>query len=487
MVCKAIFVALVIATPVAHAASLRSSTFSADQLRPEIVAKTLASVEDEWKQQAVVFSQCDATKAENCKDTPGAFAKSCATVISAVVQGSGGNRAVAKEYMATVCNQKVLLGWHKLRCADLGTAIVEHAMTADSLHNRENLKTTKLCSSFWSTFVDEERKREAVEAKEKVEREAKEAKELVERKKKEAEEAAVAKKKAEAEAKAEAERHAQEEAAAAKKKAEAEAKEKEQKAKKEVEEAKVRAAEAGARLAQKKAEAEAVQKAAQEKLAEAALAEKEHLKAQEEHKKAQERLRISTHTKEAEPAKKVNATESLENSIVSAVKPTVKAAVAALKPAAEAKEPLVKATTPVVKAVAPASKVAKPEVKKAGNAKMSQATEKADVKAKTAALLEQDPCAGCTTGLAQSYQTCASKHGNPCAETNAAGIVGSGPGKKKDIGCCMKKEKHDRCVSCSSMDCAHGTCNVNKKYYNTYAMKEKFDDKTAMKKAGWGK
>jgi len=104
-----------------------------------------------------------------------------------------------------------------------------------------------------------------------------------------------------------------------------------------------------------------------------------------------------------------------------------------------------------------------------------------------AALVEQDPCAGCTTGLAQSYQACASKHGNPCAETNAAGIVGSGPGKKKDIGCCMKKEKHDRCLSCASKDCAHGTCNVNKKYYNTYAMKEKFDDKKAMKKAGWGK
>jgi len=485
MVCKVAFVALVLATPTAHATNLRSSTFSEDQMRPEIVAKTLASVEDEWKQQAIVFSQCDVTKdKENCKDVPGAFGKSCATVISAVVQGSGGDRAVAKEYMAKVCSQKVLLGWHKLRCADLSTAIVDHAMTADSVHNRESLNSAKLCTSFWSTFVDEERKREAVEAKEKVEREAQEAKELAERKKKEAEEAAVAKKKAEAEAKAAAERHAKEEVAAAKAKAEAEAKEKEQKAKKEVEEAKARAAEAGARLAQKKAEAEAVQKAATEKLAEAALAEKEHLKAQEEHQKAQERLRNTSHeaphAKDAEPvvaknAKKVDATESLQNSVVSAVKPTEKAAVAAPKPAAKAPEAVVKATNPVVKAVVPASKVVKPEIKKA------------NVKAKSAALLEQDPCAGCTTGLAQSYQTCASKHGNPCAETNAAGIVGSGPGKKKDIGCCMKKEKHDRCVSCSSMDCAHGTCNVNKKYYNTYAMKEKFDDKKAMKKAGWGK
>jgi len=142
------------------------------------------------------------------------------------------------------------------------------------------------------------------------------------------------------------------------------------------------------------------------------------------------------------------------------------------------------------KAVVPAkvasSKKAEP-APKAVMAKTPPAVKVAAVVAKKAALVEQDPCAGCTTGLAQSYQACASKHGNPCAETNAAGIVGSGPGQKKDVGCCMKKEKHDRCVSCSSMDCAHGTCNVNKKYYNTYAMKEKFDDKKAMKNACWGK
>merc|ERR1719174_3463739 len=85
---------------------------------------------------------------------------------------------------------------------------------------------------------------------------------------------------------------------------------------------------------------------------------------------------------------------------------------------------------------------------------------------------------------AQAYQTCAMKHGNPCAEMNAAGIVGSGPGQKKDVSCCMKKEKHDRCLQCASMDCAHKTCNVNKKYYSTYTIVGKLDDKEAMKKAG---
>ena len=66
--------------------------------------------------------------------------------------------------------------------------------------------------------------------------------------------------------------------------------------------------------------------------------------------------------------------------------------------------------------------------------------------AANASFLEQDPCAGCDTALAQNYQKCAMQHGNPCAETNAAGIVGSGPGQKKDVGCCLKKEKHDRCL-----------------------------------------
>merc|ERR1740130_869576 len=126
------------------------------------------------------------------------------------------------------------------------------------------------------------------------------------------------------------------------------------------------------------------------------------------------------------------------------------------------------------------------EQKKATQEKKGE--EEASEKEDDDAFLKQDPCAGCTTGLAQAYQTCASKHGNPCAETNAAGLVSSGPGTKKDIGCCMKKEKHDRCLQCSSMDCAHNTCKVNKKYYNTYTIGDaKLDDKKAMKNAGWGK
>jgi len=107
----------------------------------------------------------------------------------------------------------------------------------------------------------------------------------------------------------------------------------------------------------------------------------------------------------------------------------------------------------------------------------------------------QDPCTGCDNSLAQAYQTCAMHHGNPCAETTNGLVIG-GPGTKKDISCCMKKEKHDRCLTCKSMDCAYKTCHVNKNYYSEYSSVmdaktktrdayQKYDAK-AMKAAGWG-
>jgi hypothetical protein len=112
---------------------------------------------------------------------------------------------------------------------------------------------------------------------------------------------------------------------------------------------------------------------------------------------------------------------------------------------------------------------------------------KAWSKQASSAFVQQDPCAGCDESLAEAYQKCAMAHGNPCAERNEAGIVTAGPGAKKDISCCLKKEKHDRCLECSSMDCAYKTCNVNKKYYSPRTIVGELDDKKAMKKAGWGK
>ncbi|CAK0799403.1 unnamed protein product [Prorocentrum cordatum] len=106
--------------------------------------------------------------------------------------------------------------------------------------------------------------------------------------------------------------------------------------------------------------------------------------------------------------------------------------------------------------------------------------------------VEQDPCAGCDEGLAYSYQACARDHGNPCAERNEAGLVTGAQGTKKDVSCCLTKEKHDRCLECKSMDCAYKTCNVNKQYYAERTLveaentRDKQWDSKAMEAAGWG-
>mmetsp|Transcript_49078 Transcript_49078/g.110041 ORF Transcript_49078/g.110041 Transcript_49078/m.110041 type:complete len:121 (-) Transcript_49078:73-435(-) len=93
---------------------------------------------------------------------------------------------------------------------------------------------------------------------------------------------------------------------------------------------------------------------------------------------------------------------------------------------------------------------------------------------------EQDPCTGCDLTLAEKYQRCALEHGLPCSK--------GADGQKKDYGCCLAKEKHERCLQCKSMDCQYKTCNVNKKYYAEHALAdEPLDDKAAMEAAGWGK
>jgi len=256
---KAVAFALIAAAPTADAAVIKNSAFLDQQMRPDVVAKTLASVETEWKQQAAVFTEC---KQGDCSAAHKSFDKSCATVVEAIVQGSSGDRHKATEYMSNVCQQGVLAPWQKLRCSDLASAVVDHAMSADNYANRNSLNPARVCTGFWSKFVDEERKREAVEAKEKAEREAKEAKERAEREAREAKEAAEAKKKAEEEAKKEAARKAEEEARKAKQEAE-------EKSRREAQEAKDRAEEAAKRLAEKKAEAEKMRLEAELKAEEA--------------------------------------------------------------------------------------------------------------------------------------------------------------------------------------------------------------------------
>ena len=220
----------------------------ASDMQPEVVARTLSEVEDEWKSQAASFAECNTTQTSDCGGAPEAFSKSCSTVVSAVVQASSGDRSSVKEYMNTVCGENELSGWHAERCTELASAVTD-SMLDDNYENRENFNSGSLCTSFWSKFVVEEKTR--VE-KERSEREAAE--------KKAAEEAAEAAKKAAEEA-AEAQRQKEKEDA-------------EQKAA----DAKRQAEEAAAELAAKKEEAEKQAEEAKTKMEQAQAAAKEAAK-----------------------------------------------------------------------------------------------------------------------------------------------------------------------------------------------------------------
>jgi hypothetical protein len=152
-------------------------TFLGAEMQPEVVARTLRNVEEEWKAQAALFAQCDNTDGKtvslvDCSDAPASFSKSCSIVVGAVVQGSNGDKHVAKEYMTDVCSQTAIKGWHQDKCNSLATAI-SGAMSADTYQNRYGFNSNKLCTSFWSTFLKEEQQDIA---KEKAEREASEKK-----------------------------------------------------------------------------------------------------------------------------------------------------------------------------------------------------------------------------------------------------------------------------------------------------------------------
>jgi len=304
----------------------RGQAFLGNGMQPEVVARTLSNVEDEWKAQAAVFAECASTDGlpgasiVNCKDAPSSFGKSCNTVVSAIIQGSGGDKDVAKEYMDDVCSQKSISGWHQIQCNSLALA-VRGAMSSDKYANRMGFDSVKLCGTHWTRFLDGEKQRMS---QDKTDREAEE--------KKAADEAAEQEKQFEEDRKKEADRKKVEEAEHAK------------------EEAKAKAEEAAARVVQKKAEAEVVQEAAKKKMQEAEAAESESKKAATAAKPAEAKADVKPVAAKAPPAP-VAAPKA--PAAPKAAEP------AAAKPAA-AKAPEAKAAAPVVAKVAtPPAKTAK--------------------------------------------------------------------------------------------------------------------------------
>lgn len=213
-------------------------------MRPDVAAQTLVAVEDEWQAEASIFADCEARGEQeatsDCVKAPKAFKKSCDTVVTAIMQGSSGEKSSVKEYLNEVCGQEILQDWHRARCQSLANA-VDKTMSEDAYENRQSLMEMDLCSDLWTEVVAAEKDRAEKEAKEQAEKEAKE-KEAEEARKKAEAEAEKAKEEADAKAKAEEE---------AKEKVDAEAKAKaDEEAKKQADE----------EAAQKKAQEEAAAK-----------------------------------------------------------------------------------------------------------------------------------------------------------------------------------------------------------------------------------
>lgn len=281
------------------AATLRHASRSLvnTDLQPEVVAKILSNVQDEWISQAATFADCTTRlgEAKNCKDSQQSFGRSCSKVVDGIVQGSSGDQNRVREYMNLVCAQKSLTTVHHNHCLGL-QQMIDGALQYNEYSNRMHFKSDDVCNKYWSTFADAEQKRAQAERAAQKEMLIK-ANELANKKRLEAEQK---KQRDEADKKKfEAQRVAKE------------AKERAAKARKDAAEG----------LARKKAMAKAALKEAQERVAaaafEAARAAQEHKEMQLEHEKAEEHLRNITMAHKAHTENSTNAsvasTASLQN------------------------------------------------------------------------------------------------------------------------------------------------------------------------------
>jgi len=252
-------------------AGARASGFLSHGMRPDVVARTLVQVQEKWRAEAASVAESNGTDASGSLQE---YEKSCSTIVQAVMTASSGKLASVKEYMADVCGEKELEGWHQSSCQSFASAI-ESAMTEDAYDNRQSLDTVKVCRSFWAGFAEEERQRVAEERAARDAAEKKAEEERAQAEKKAAEERAEAEKKA-AEERAQEEKERLEKLAEEKKKADEDA------VKRAAEESAQRAADAkrlaeaaAAKLAAKKAEAEKMAQEADQKLKEAQTAAEE--------------------------------------------------------------------------------------------------------------------------------------------------------------------------------------------------------------------
>lgn len=177
----------------------RSRSFLAADMamQPELVAQSLAAVEEEWQTQASLFSECEnigsSSSSSNtdkdsgsskvkeddfdkvsCDGAPRAskaFSKSCGTLAQALVHGSSGNKDNVAELLNDVCSQDVLKGSHRAATCSEFASTVGEAMSANSYANRNYIDYNQLCTGFWQQLVAGEKKYRQVEAAQRGEEE----------------------------------------------------------------------------------------------------------------------------------------------------------------------------------------------------------------------------------------------------------------------------------------------------------------------------
>jgi len=303
-------------------------------MRPDMVANTLVKVEDGWMKQATQFAKCMA-EGDDCESSSEAFSKSCSQVINGIVQGSAGDRERTAEYMADVCGQKALTGWHQATCLSLRKSLAEK-MTDSQFDNRESMKTGKVCTEAWNVLVDEQKQLVAKEIADRKEAEAK-AKEEEEKEAKEEQEAKEQAEKKESEAAIMKAREAEEEAEEKEKemKDEDEVRKKKEKQEEQVEETD---------FEKTKKEVEKVEAEADEKIEEADEIEHDDVKPVPVAKAA------PTVAMKAAAPKETKPTVAKETVVAKPVVPTKETKAEPVMPAKEAKAaPAPKETTPAVK------------------------------------------------------------------------------------------------------------------------------------------
>jgi len=146
-----------LATALVRAAGAGGFLSASGGIEQNLIAKKFATIEDDWKSQALVEVLCGAGGAtgeaeEKCKRNSKLFQKSCSTIVDWLVQSNGKRSQKVKVFMDAVCTHKDLNGQQQERCQDLKSAVLG-AMG----EHKDSFRADGPCQSYWSSLVEQAR------------------------------------------------------------------------------------------------------------------------------------------------------------------------------------------------------------------------------------------------------------------------------------------------------------------------------------------